>query len=108
MSSHMRQPPYGFAEKNHLPQREICREFRCSFRQIARWREELGLEGRPRGQWKAKPCVKIDPYTGEELDRYPSMYEAAISVSGAASNIAFCMSGKTRTAYGYQWKEVKE
>lgn len=52
---------------------------------------------------------KIDPLTGEVLEIYDGVRDAArrmFNDSEKKANIAICLSGKTKTAYGFKWRYV--
>lgn len=56
-----------------------------------------------------KPCAKIDKYSGEVLQIYPSISIARKLVGGKSkSNIGQCCRGMRKTAYGFVWRFVNE
>lgn len=51
-----------------------------------------------------KPVEKIDPITGEILEIFDCVKDAALSVGCAPSNISGCCRGKYEKVYGYIWR----
>lgn len=52
-----------------------------------------------RRRHKAVYCIELDK-------TYPSMYAAAVSLGGNASNLTTCIQGKQKTFAGYHWKLI--
>lgn len=50
-----------------------------------------------------KPIGRIDRYTGELLEIYPSLSEASKHTGSAVANITKCCKGKIPTCGGYKW-----
>lgn len=61
---------------------------------------------RENGTTCGKAIDKIDKNTGEVIETYPSIREAARAVNGDKANIQHAIKGvnRTRSAYGYKWK----
>lgn len=55
-----------------------------------------------------KPCVKIDPKTGDIIHRYRSITEAAFRNNCSASAISKAIKGRLNTAVGFIWAANKE
>ena len=52
--------------------------------------------------------IKVSSFKEDKLVKtYNSIKEASIDVNGLATNIVKCLKGKTKSAYGYQWKYNK-
>lgn len=92
--------PYGFAEDANMNILPLIEKYHCSWRQITRWRKELGVSV-TRNQ--SKPVIQYDK-DGNEIARYKSMHKAANAVGGCFENISMCANGKLRKAYGFQWR----
>jgi len=55
---------------------------------------------------KFKYVEKIDINTGEVVDTYKTVTQAANSVGATSQKLAGCLSGKRRTAYGFKWRYI--
>lgn len=93
-----------------LPKTKICIECRKEF--------EPPIKHRGRNILCSKECwkkhqKKVSPFQniaivsikdGKEIKKYNSIKEASVDVGGLSTNIVKCLKGKTKSAYGYQWK----
>lgn len=59
------------------------------------------------GRAHAKPVIQYD-LNGNFIAKWPSMTEVERNTGYSKSAISHCVKGKTRTAYGYIWKNAIE
>lgn len=102
--AYTRKMPEGFEKdaRGGATRKELMERYRAGAETISRWLGELEIF-RGRGKHK-RPVAKYDPATGELLNIYPSMVEAAIHTYGCSQAICRCCKGKIRTAYGFRWE----
>ena len=51
--------------------------------------------------------IQIASYkNGIKVKKYNSIKEASQDINGLSTNIVKCLKGKTKSAYGYQWKYI--
>lgn len=93
-----------------LPKTKICIECGKEF--------EPPIKHRCRNKLCSKECwlkhqkkvspfqnIKVTSYkNNEKIKEYNSIKEASLDVNGISTNIVKCLKGKTKSAYGYQWK----
>lgn len=93
-----------------LPKIKICIECGRKF--------EPPIKHRGRNQLCSKECwiehqkklspfqnIKVSSYQNNiKVKTYSSIKEASADVNGLSTNIVKCLKGKTKSAYGYQWK----
>ena len=93
-----------------LPKTKICIECGKEF--------EPPIKHRGRNKLCSKECwlkhqKKVSPFqnikvasykNNEKIKEYNSIKEASLDVNGISNNIVKCLKGKTKSAYGYQWK----
>lgn len=73
------------------------RNILCSKECWTRFMEKISLQ-------KSK---KIASYKdGVKIKEYSSIKEASLELNGSSTNIVKCLKGKTKSAYGYQWKYI--
>lgn len=49
--------------------------------------------------------IKVSSYkNNEKIKEYNSIKEASLDVNGISTNIVKCLKGKTKSAYGFNWK----
>ena len=56
---------------------------------------------------RCTPVIQMDK-NGNEIRRFASIKDAAISVGGSANNISIALSGKFKTAYKFKWRYADE
>lgn len=104
MAMQRRPMPVGFAEDGGENMVYLMRKYHCTYYQIIRWREELGL---PLRKQTGKAVIQMD-MNGNEIGRYPSFHAAARVVGGNYENISCAARGKREKAYGFKWRELDE
>ena len=106
----MTQNEHNKLHKERLPKTKICIECGKEF--------ELPIKHRCRNKLCSKECwlkhqKKVSPFqnmkvasykNNEKIKEYNSIKEASLDVNGISTNIVKCLKGKTKSAYGYQWK----
>ena len=97
-----RERPADFEKMAHLTQIELCKRYRTGPKVIRRWRGEVGYK--PLHGHGNRIPVEQRTIDGELVGIYPSAYEAAKHIIGAApTNILKAARSEMRTAYGYRW-----
>lgn len=84
----------------------LMSEFFCSYNQIIRWREELGIEAR--AYRTSKREIAQFTRNGEFVCKYRSIADAARKNHVKEQNIWKCLHGKAKTTGGYIWKYADE
>lgn len=106
----MTQNEHNKLHKEKLPKTKICIECGKIF--------EPPIKHRSRNKLCSKECwlkhqkkvslfqnIKVASYkNNEKIKEYNSIKEASLDVNGISTNIVKCLKGKTKSAYGYQWK----
>ena len=106
----MTQNEHNKLHKGRLPKAKICIECGKEF--------EPPIKHRGRNKLCSKECwlkhqKKVSPFqnikvasykNNEKIKEYNSIKEASLDVNGISTNIVKCLKGKTKSAYGYQWK----
>lgn len=78
----------------------------CGF--MWRYSNEVGNKIEPYIYPTSKAVLKINPQTGEILEKYLSVKEASINCNISACHISSVCKGKRKTAGGYIWKYADE
>lgn len=106
----MTQDEHNKLHKEKLLKTKICIECGKEF--------EPPIKHRSRNILCSKECLvkhqkKVSPFQnvpitsykdGLLVKKYDSIKEASEDVNGLSTNIVKCLKGKTKSAYGYQWK----
>lgn len=104
MSQTKRPMPCGFEEYADKPYLWLYRKFKCTGKQVKRWKTELGLDPSSK-QYQRRPVLMLDKDSEKVVDWFPSITDAARSVQGSyPQNIIMALSGKSKTAYGFKWR----
>ena len=98
--------PHGFENVATEKIVFLMREFYCSYNQIIRWREELGLSARSYRNSR-REIAQFLP-TGEFVRKYKSIADAARKNQVKEQNIWKCLHGTAKTTGGYVWKYADE
>ena len=107
--AHPRRPiPYGFEEyvkSGHHTMFHLHNYYHCNYRTLSRWLEESNIKGTSqRMRSKFYEVAMCDINTGEEVDFFASLTEAAAAVHGRPQNIMSAATGALKTAYGFKWR----
>ena len=106
----MTQNEHNKLHKEKLPKIKICIECGKYF--------ETPIKHRGRNKLCSKECwfkhqKKVSPFqnikvasykNNEKIKEYNSIKEASLDVNGISTNIVKCLKGKTKSAYGFNWK----
>ena len=106
----MTQNEHNKLHKEKLPKTKICIECGKIF--------EPPIKHRGRNKLCSKECwlkyqkkispfqnIKVSSYrNGIKIKSYNSIKEASLDMKGSSTNIVKCLKGKTKSAYGFNWK----
>lgn len=107
MSMPLRPMPVGFADVADHGIESLLRQFNCNYRQIKRWRRELGIDPESiKYRNTSRPVAQIKD--GNVVATYRSIGDAARRLGKYPSNIRNCAAGTIHQAYGFQWKYLDE
>lgn len=88
---------------------EVSRKYKCTNTIVQRACQQNNIEILPAevvtSKISSREVYKIDKVSGEVLQKFASLKEAAESVGGGnrSMNISATCRGKQKTAYGYRW-----
>ncbi len=100
MAARKREVPEDFEQHYKEPLHDLHLRYHADRRTIDRWRTEIGKPIR-----RSKPVLKLSE-TGEILERYDSITEAAIINWVDRKSITYVASGKSKSGVscGYRWR----
>ena len=107
MGGKRRTVPTDFVDNCHLTIREMRKKYHAGTKTINAWRNQYRDYVCTDRRYPTRPCAKCDPETGEEIERYSSVYQAALSNGCSNSGILLVMNKRGRTACGFEWKDVR-
>lgn len=107
MSMPLRPMPVGFADVADHGIDFLLKRFNCHYRQIVRWRRELGIDPESiKYRNTSRPVAQIKD--GKVVATYRSIGDAARRLGKYPSNIRNCAAGMIHQAYGFQWVYLDE